>query len=300
MPSYQGVYVPLLTPMDNDGTVDLAAIGGHVERLLAAGVHGFVALGTTGEFADLTAAERAEVAAATVEVVAGRVPVLVGVGGIGTTEACVHARAAAKAGADGVLALPPLYWKLDDDGLLRHVAAVAEAAGMPVMLYDFPALAGTSLSPAFVARAAAEVPGVVGIKQSGPELGAVHAVLERVKGKRADFAVLPGSTALALPALLAGADGAILALANVAPEPLVAMYAAVRSHDLGEAVRRHRQVVRLHALETLSSPPILALKAGARACGSPLVASVRTPPEDAARIPERATELLARLLADVA
>lgn len=291
-----GFCVPLLTPLATDGALATDAIKGHVERLLAAGVDGVVALGTTGEFADLTGPERRAVVAATVAAVGHRVTVLAGVGGTGTAEACDHARAAAEAGADGLLALPPLYWKLGEGGLVRHFAAVAAATELPVLLYDFPALAGTALSPSLVARVVDEVPGVAGIKLSGPELRTVHAILADVKRRDPGFSVMVGAADLALPALMAGADGMIAALGNVAPEPLAALRAAVREGDLDKAARHHARILELLAIPAQSSPPILALKAAAAACGSPLQPVVRTAPDDPEAAIARATDLARQLV----
>lgn len=295
-----GLYVPLLTPMRADGAVDTAAVGPHVERMLAGDVDGFVSLGTTGEFADLTGRERERVLAATLDAVGGRRPVVAGVGAVGTSQACEHARAAERAGADAVLALPPLYWKLDDAGLFRHFATVASATSLPLVLYDFPSLAGVGLSPALVERLARSLPQVVGVKASGDRLATVHAFLARAKGTRPGFRVLVGSAGFALPAMLAGADGVVAALANVAPRPLAGIVAAVAAGDLGAAARHHRRVLGLAAVERLGSPTVLALKAAAGACGSPLEPSVRTPPADAERVVARARQLLDALAGDAA
>jgi 4-hydroxy-tetrahydrodipicolinate synthase len=289
------LFVPLLTPMADDASVDATAVAGHVRRLLDGGVDGLVALGTTGEFADLTAGERTEVIAATVSAAAGRVPVLVGVGAVGTTMACAYARAAEAAGADAVLSLPPLYWKLSESALARHFAAVCEATSLPVLLYDFPALAGTALTPALVERVVRELPQVVGIKQSGAELRVTHQVLARVKTLRPDFSVLTGAAELVLPGLLAGTDGTIAAIANVSPEPLTALLAAVRAGDLTAAAAQHQAVLRLLAIPALSAPPILALKVAAAAFGSPLAAVVRTWPDDPRSVIAAATEVAVRL-----
>lgn len=291
----RGLYVPLLTPLHADGTLDTGAVAGHVDRLLAGGVDGVVALGTTGEFADLTGSERSAVASATVAAVAGRVPVLVGVGAVGTTEACEHARAAADAGAAGLLALPPLYWKLGEGGVVRHFDAVASATDLPVLLYDFPALSGTPLTAALVDRIAREVPGIAGIKLSGPELRTVHGVIAAARARDGNFDVVVGAAELAFPALVAGADGMIAAIANVAPEPLAALYAAVATGALDEAGRHHARILELLAIPAQSSPPVLALKAAAREWGSPLQSVVRTPPDDPRGAVERARQCAGRL-----
>ncbi len=285
-----GVIVPLLTPLESDGSVDLDGIGPLVEAVLAGGVAGIVALGTTGEFADLDAAERATVLEATIAATAGRVPVIAGVGAIGTTEACAHARHAAAAGADAVLALPPLYLKLGEEPLLAHFAAIAEAGELPLLLYDFPALSGTALSPQLLARAAAELPRAIGVKQTGGDLGVVHAALATLRG--GGFAVVSGSAGLLLPALLAGGTGGILAVANVDPALPVAMHAAFRAGDLDRAVALHRDVLRLSAATSIGAPGTLGLKAVAQAAGMPVRPVVRTPPVDADEVLRRAEEVV--------
>lgn len=274
-----GLLVPLLTPLTADGALDPAAVAGHVDRLLdLAPLDGVVALGTTGEFADLTADERDEIVAATVEAVRGRVPVVAGIGGLGTTEAIAHAERAVARGADAVLALPPLYWKLDDEGVFRHYAALAQAVPVPLLLYDYPALSGTPLSPSLVARAARELPTAVGVKQSGPELRTTTATVALTRPGRPEFAVLTGAADHLLPALLAGAHGAIAAIGNVDPRPLVQLLEAHRAGDLAEAAARHREVLDLLDIPGLCKPPVLALKAAAAVLGSPLRSVVRTPP----------------------
>ncbi|MBA2529794.1 MAG: dihydrodipicolinate synthase family protein, partial [Euzebyales bacterium] len=211
------------------------------------------------------------------------------------TEACGHARAAAAAGAEGLLALPPLYWKLGDSGLLRHYEAIAAATDLPVVLYDFPSLAGTALTPPLVQRIAERLERVIGIKQSGPELGITHAVLRCVKPRRPDFAVLTGAADLVLPGLLAGTDGTIAAIANVDPVPVAGVFAAVAAGDLAAATAHHRRILELLALPRLSSPPILALKVAAAAFGSPLQPAVRSQPDDPNTVVAGVTALAERL-----
>lgn len=292
----RGTYVPLLTPMRQGGGVALDAIPACVDRLVEAGVDGILALGTTGEFADLTATERAAVASAVVEAAGDRIPVLVGAGGIGATEACEHARAAADAGASGVLVLPPLYWKLDSDALVDHFGLVAGATSLPFLLYDFPSLSGTPLSAAVVERVVTEVPHCAGIKLSGPELRVAHGIIRRVKPVRPDFGVMIGAVDLVLPGLLAGADGTIAAVANVAPHVLVQLVEAFEAGDLATARQLHRRVLELLAIPALSVPPVLALKAAAAARGAPLEAVVRTEPPGADEVVAQARRLAQDLL----
>ncbi len=270
-----GVYVALLTPFDEDGGLDRNGLGALLEHILAEGVDGVVALGTTGEFADLTADERRAVLETTVATVRGRCPVVAGVGALGTPEACDYAREAQAVGADAVLSLPPLYWKLDDAELFAHFAAVAGASDLPVVLYEFPALSGTSLSPQLVRRIATELPSVAGIKLTVPGMRSIVEMLEAVKPVRPDFRVTVGFEDLSLPALLAGADGLVSGLANICPATLRRVVLGIRAGDLPAAAQAYAEVLPLVPVYYQSTPSTLAVKVLARASGVPIGPRVR-------------------------
>ena len=272
----QGVLVALLTPFDPAGAVDPQALAALVDQVVDQGADGVVALGTTGEFADLDDDERDLVTRTTVAAARGRVPVVVGLGGLSTDGACRNAERAERAGADVVLALPPLFWKLDDDGLFAHFAAVAAATSLPVLLYDIPIFAGARLSPELVRRVALELPQVVGIKLTVQEFSAVSAVLAAVKPVRPEFSVTVGFEDLALSAVLAGGDGAISGMANFLAPTLVELVAAARRGDLATAAAAHRKVMRLFPVYFQSNPPVLALKVLSAAHGVPVGPTVRS------------------------
>lgn len=271
----EGLYVALLTPFEDSGAVDTAALSALVEHVLEAGVDGVVALGTTGEFADLGDEDRALVVRTTVAAVGGRVPVVAGIGALGTAEACRNAARVEQAGADLVLALPPLFWKLDDEGLFAHFAAVAAATELPVLLYDIPLFVGARLSAQLVRRVAQELPQVVGIKLTVADFASVSAVLSAVKPVRSDFSVTVGFEDLALSAVLAGGDGAISGMANFLAPTLVELVAAARRGDLETAATAHREVMRLFPVYFQANPPVLALKALGAAHGLPVRPVVR-------------------------
>ena len=272
-----GVFVALLTPFGDDGEVDVRALTDLVEGLVAVGVNGLVALGTTGEFADLTDDERRLVMDAVAAAARGRVPVVVGVGSLGTAQACSYAEQAQRAGADAVLSLPPLFWKLDDAALFAHFAAVAAATSLPVLLYDIPVFAGRSLSPELVRRVAVELPSVIGVKLTVSDFRSVAEVLAAVKPVRPDFSITVGFEDLALSVMLAGGDGVISGMANFCAPTLLQMTAAVRGGDLLGAVVAHQQLMRLFPVYFQSNPPILALKMLAHELGVRVNPSVRTP-----------------------
>ncbi len=271
-----GVYAALLTPFDEAGRVDPGQLTALVDHVLAGNVDGVVALGTTGEFADLGDDDRELVVRTTVAAVRGRVPVVAGIGALGTGETCRNAVRAERAGADAVLALPPLFWKLDDEGLFAHFAAVVAATSLPVLLYDIPIFAGAALSPELVRRVALELPQVIGIKLTVQSFAAVSAVLAAVKPVRPDFSVTVGFEDLALSAVLAGADGAISGMANFLAPTLVDLVSAARRGDLAAAATAHREVMRLFPVYLQANPPVLALKVLSAARGVPIAPVVRS------------------------
>lgn len=274
---FRGLMPAMVTPFDERGEVDLAATEAVVERFIEAGVDGISPLGSTGEFSHLTGDERKRFAEEVTRIVAGRVPVVVGAGAAGTKEMVELARHAESAGADAVLVVSPFYWKVGEEALYRHFAAVADSVNVPVLIYNLPMLTGIDLSPALIARIATECPNAVGIKDTVTEYGHTVSVLREVKPSRPDFSVLQGWEDLILPSLLAGADGSICAFANVAPELFIELVRSARSGDLGRAAELHRRVLSLLTLGAYSDPPIGAIKVAMNKLGVPISPTVRGP-----------------------
>jgi 2-dehydro-3-deoxy-D-pentonate aldolase len=274
---FGGLMPAMVTPFDERGELDLAATEAVIERFLEAGVSGISPLGSTGEASHLTADERRRFAEEVTRMVAGRVPVVVGVGFSGTRETVELASHAQEAGADAVLVVSPFYWKVGEEGLFRHFATVAEAVDIPVVVYNLPMLTGIDLSPALIGRLAGEYPNVVGLKDTVTEYLHTVAVLREIKPTRPDFSVLSGWEDLILPSLLAGADGSICAFANVAPELFVNLVEAAKSGDLTRAAELHRQVLTLVTLGAYSDPAMGAIKLAMRKLGVPISPTVRGP-----------------------
>src|SRR5918998_6051680 len=135
---FKGLMPAMVTPFDDRGEVHLEATEAVVERFIDAGVDGISPLGSTGEFSHLTAGERKRFATEVVRIVGGRVPLVVGVGAAGTKEMVELARHAEDVGADAVLVVSPFYWKVGEEALFRHFAAVAESVNIPVVIYNLP------------------------------------------------------------------------------------------------------------------------------------------------------------------
>ena len=274
---FRGLMPAMVTPFDERGDVDLAATEAIVERFIETGVDGISPLGSTGEFSHLTGDERKRFAEEVVRIVAGRVPLVIGVGAAGTKEMVELARHAEGAGADAVLVVSPFYWKVGEEGLFKHFATVAESVGIPVVIYNLPMLTGIDLSPSLIARLAAEYPNIIGLKDTVTEYNHVVSVLREIRPVRDDFSVLIGWEDLILPSLLAGVDGSICAFANVAPELFVNLVEAARTGDLAKATRLHRRVLSLLTLGAYSDPPIGAIKLAMKKLGVPISPTVRGP-----------------------
>ena len=214
-----GVYVPLVTPFDESGRIDQAQLGAAVEAMMAAGVHGIVACGTTGEGYALSLEERRAVAARIKEVVAGTVPILGGVGGMSTDQALDHALLAKALELDGLMVAAPAYCLPTPLELATHVTAVVNAAGLPTVLYDYPQRTGVSFNTD-VLDSLAPLELIVGIKEASGDLNRIGEISTRYAGA---IEVICGADAAAPVFLDAGVRCWIGGIANLLPAAHVAM-----------------------------------------------------------------------------
>lgn len=251
MRSLQGVIVPTLTFFNADGSVDLPACAEHLRMLEAAGVDGFLILGSTGEFFHMTTEERISYAEWAVEEVGGRLPVLVGTGDLSTQGAVALTRHARDIGADGVVVISPFYWPLTQHQLYRYYADIAEQVDIPIILYNFPAMTGTTLTPELVVSLARDCPNIVGIKQTVAAPDPLRDVARLVLPHRPDFRIFVGGDDLALYNLMIGGAGSIATSWTFAPEPGVALHRAFRAGDFEAVCREQRRLSIISAVYTL-------------------------------------------------
>lgn len=239
----RGIIPPVVTPMNSDESVDLAGLRKHIDHMIAAGVHGIFVLGTTGEFYALDDGEKQRVVAEAMAHVRGRLPVYAGTGAETTREVIRLTKMAEKEGVAGVSVITPYFIKPTQAEMFDHFRRVAECSSVPVVLYNNPATcAGLSIEPDTVSRLA-ELPGVIGIKDSSGDL---QNTIEIIRGTpREKFAVLNGRDTLILAALAAGAQGAIPASCNIAPELCVGIYESFTKGDIGAA---QQYQTRLHPI----------------------------------------------------
>jgi 4-hydroxy-tetrahydrodipicolinate synthase len=251
--AFRGAGPALVTPMSRDGSVDLDGFSEHVEWMVADGVRFLVPCGTTGESATLSPDEQRRVIRRCVEAAAGRVPVLAGAGGNDTAAVTALARAAAEAGANGVLTVTPYYNKPTVEGLIAHYRAVADAAGLPVVVYNVPGRTALNVTADALLRIAREVPGVVGVKEASGNVAQVMTILaERPPG----FLVLSGDDELTLPLVALGAEGVISVVANEAPAAMTRLCDDAAAGRGDEARALHVRLLPLMRANFVETNPI--------------------------------------------
>jgi 4-hydroxy-tetrahydrodipicolinate synthase len=234
--TWQGVYPAATTQFSADQSLDIEATVAHVETLVRAGVNGVVMLGTLGESTALSAAEKESVLAATVERVAGRVPVLTGVAECSTAMACGFAEAAQKTGIDGLMVLPAMVYKSDARETLAHYRAVAQATDLPIMCYNNPVSYGIDISPEMFAELADE-PTLVAIKESSDDPRRLTDIVNCC-GDR--YVLFCGVDDLILEAALLGAVGWVAGLVNAFPHETMRLWRLAESGNWTEARELYR------------------------------------------------------------
>lgn len=228
----KGILPALVTPFTDDGkAVDEERLRILVRRCIELGVHGVVPCGTTGEFVNLTIEEKKHVIDTVIDEVNGKVPVIAGTGASGTEQALEMTKYAKDAGADAALIVTPFYLKPTNRGIYEHYFTIASKVDFPIILYNIPQCTGVQLTWQMV-EDLAQIPNIVGLKDSSGQLKYILAVLEKVRYK---INVLCGHDEVVVAALAAGCSGAILASANVIPDIWVQIYNNVKNGELQKA-----------------------------------------------------------------
>ena len=211
---FKGLGVALVTPFTDNGAVDFAGVARIVDNLIVGGVDYILVLGTTGETPTLTKDERKALIRFVRERVAGRVHLMVGVGGNCTRDVVATLRTWDLSGYDAVLSVNPYYNKPNQEGLYQHFKAIAEASPLPVMLYNIPGRTGTNMTPETIARIASDCANVIGVKEASGDLEQMKRIKELLPS---DFLLISGDDGLTVDIVKLGGDGVISVLANAYP-----------------------------------------------------------------------------------
>lgn len=238
MPKFEGTYTVMVTPFQEDMSVDEARLRQLVDTQVQQGIHGLIPLGSTGEFLSLTEEERHCVARIVIEQVDGRVPVLVGTTAESTLDVIRYSRDAEALGADGVMILPPFYSNLTEDEIFHHYKTIGDAIGLPIMVYNNPNASNVDMQPEIIAKLA-EIDNVLYVKESTLEVSRVRDIL-RLTGDR--ITVFGG--VLGFESYVMGARGWVAVGSNVMPAEFAGIYkAVVHDKDIDKAHELYRRIL---------------------------------------------------------
>ncbi len=247
---FKGCMVALVTPFKDNGDVDEEKLKEIIEFQIKEGVEGIVPCGCTGEAATLSHEEQKMVIRLSVEITAGRVPVIAGTGSNSTEEALDLTRYAKKVGSDGVLLITPYYNKPTPEGQFLHYERIATEVDIPIVLYNVPSRTGISMLPETVERLS-KIDNIVAIKEASGSLNQVSEILSLC-----DITVLSGDDSLTLPMLGIGGKGVISVAANIVPGDVRAMIDAFDEGNLEEALRAHYKLFPLCRAMFIETNPI--------------------------------------------
>ena len=266
---FHGIIPPLATPLVDRDTLDVGGLERLIEHVLAGGVHGLFILGTTGEGPALPPAVRRAVVERTIKQVAGRVPVLVGISDTVLADSLALARFAADGGAAAVVAAPPYYFPAGQEPLERWCRALVAGLPLPLLLYNMPEMVKVVLEPELVRRLA-DLPEIVGLKDSGGDLETFAVYSKVVREVRPDWSLLIGPEQMLPQAHALGGHGGVCGGANVHPRLFVDLQAALERGDEARAVGLQQKVLALGRLYSVGTEPgrvIVGVKAALAALG---------------------------------
>ena len=245
MAIFEGAGVALITPMNEDGSVNYIKLEEILEEQIAGGTDCIIACGTTGEASTLTVEEHLDVIKRTIEIVNKRIPVIAGTGSNSTETAVEFSKEAQEYGVDGVLVVSPYYNKATQKGLIHHFSAIANAIDIPVVLYNIPGRTGVNIEPETIAYLVNNVPNIVGVKEASGNFSNAVKTLRLCP----EIDMYSGNDDQVVPLMSIGAKGVISVLSNVAPRQTHDMCQAALDGDFAKA--RKMQIEALDVIENL-------------------------------------------------
>lgn len=248
----KGVGVALITPFNEDESVDYTALGRLVEFQLQNGTDYLVVLGTTGETPTLTEEEKAEITRFVIERVNGRIPIVLGVGGNNTRSVVERLKTESFRGIDAILSVVPYYNKPSQEGIYQHYKAIAQATKLPIVLYNVPGRTGVNMTAETTLRLAREFKNIVAIKEAS---GNITQMDDIIKNKPNDFMVISGDDGITFPLITLGAVGVISVIANAFPREFSKMVRLALHGDYNSALTIHHRFTELIELLFVDGNP---------------------------------------------
>jgi 4-hydroxy-tetrahydrodipicolinate synthase len=262
----KGMFVPHITPFSQNGELDLTALRTCVRFWLKGGVSGLVPCGSNGEAPYLSREERIKVIQTVIDEINGKIPVIAGTGSISTKETIQLTKDAKDRGVDAALVVTPFYFKPSNKEIHEHYKAVLDAVDIPIVLYSVPKFTGVSLEPTVIAQLASEYENVVGVKDSGGNLGTIIEIIRTVGDK---ISVLAGTADLALSTLMLGGSGAVVAVANAFPKMCTDLYESFLKSDYKKASDLQRSISYINEVLVKRYNQLSAIKEALNTLGLP-------------------------------
>ncbi len=253
MERLQGTWTALITPFNEDKSVDFDALGRLIEFQIENGISGLLLMGTTGEAPAMSKDEREQVIRFGIEKIAGRVPVMVGTGTNNVDKSIDCTNRAKKFGADFALVITPYYNRTTQEGLYQFFKKIVENTDIPIVMYNVPSRTGMNLEAATAARLACDFPRIVGIKEATGNLVQVTKIL---KDAPDDFVLLSGDDDVTIPIMAATGKGVISVTSNVAPKAISQMVKAWQDGDYPQAVKANQYLSDLNSAMFMVTNPI--------------------------------------------
>ncbi len=249
----QGAITALVTPFNQDGSVDVESLKKLVQFQISGQIDGIVPCGTTGETPILSEEEYKLVIETVVKEANGRIPIIAGAGSNDTKKAIHYSQIAKEAGADALLHVTPYYNKPTPAGLMAHFKAIAKAVDLPIVLYNVPGRTGSNVAATTVIKISKEVPAVVGVKEAS---GNISQMMEIIQGVSKDFSVLSGDDAFTLPLMAVGGVGIISVASNQIPKEMASLVRAALDGNFAKAKKLHYEWLDLMNINFIESNPI--------------------------------------------
>lgn len=248
----EGVFTALVTPFNNDGTVDEKALRELVDFQIAAGISGLVPVGTTGECPTLSHKEHSRVIEIVVEQTNKRVPVIAGTGSNATSEAISLTRSAKEVGSDVSLQVTPYYNKPSQEGLYRHFIEIADRVDIPIVIYNIPGRCGKNIENSTMLRLA-EHKNIIAVKEAS---GSISQVMDLYLNKPQDFTILSGDDNLGLPMIACGARGVVSVASNLIPAEMEELVRSANAGNFEKAREIHYNLLPFFKALFMDTNPI--------------------------------------------
>lgn len=285
---------PAVTPLTDDGQLDTDALEALYEHLIRGRVSGILILGSIGEFFALQLETKQQLIREAARIIRHRVPLMVGISGMNLPEILALSDAAAEAGADAVISVPPYYFHLQQQEIEAFYSSLAEHVSLPLYLYNFPDRTGYSIVPETVLRLARRYPNIVGIKDTIAGMDHTREIIKLLKPEFPHFEVFSGFDDNFAHNALCGGDGCIAGLSNLAPELCSAWRDAVNRACWSESAACQQRIDHLMDIYAVGSPFVPFIKEAMALCGLPMRARATFP------LPSPSAEQTARLRAILA